>query len=192
MPKPIVSSPRARRSALALALTLALPLTQAVAQDATGPSSPSDTRHDKATSLDAVVVTATPLQSSAEELAQPVEVLSGEKLDEARGATLGETVGKLPGVQSSNFGAGVGRPIIRGMEGPRVGVMTGGLASQDVSTVSQDHNAAVEPFLADQIEVLKGPATLLYGSGAIGGVVNIVDGRIAEKPLDETDRKSVV
>ncbi|MBW8807535.1 MAG: TonB-dependent receptor [Lysobacter sp.] len=186
MPKPIVSSPRARRSALALALTLALPFTQAVAQDAAGPSSPSDTRHDKATSLDAVVVTATPLQSSAEELAQPVEVLSGEKLDEARGATLGETVGKLPGVQSSNFGAGVGRPIIRGMEGPRVGVMTGGLASQDVSTVSQDHNAAVEPFLADQIEVLKGPATLLYGSGAIGGVVNIVDGRIAEKPLDET------
>lgn len=185
MPKPIARSPRARRSALAIALTLALPFGQAAAQDATA-SNPSDTRHDKATRLDAVVVTATPLQSSAEELAQPVEVLSGERLDEARGATLGETVGKLPGVQSSNFGAGVGRPIIRGMEGPRVGVLTGGLASQDVSTVSQDHNVAVEPFLADQIEVLKGPATLLYGSGAIGGVVNIVDGRIAEKPLDET------
>ncbi|MFD0325656.1 TonB-dependent receptor [Lysobacter gummosus] len=192
MPKPIANSRRVRRSALAIALTLALPFGQAAAQDASAaaqgasPGNPSDTRHDKATSLDAVVVTATPLQSSAEELAQPVEVLSGEKLDEARGATLGETVGKLPGVQSSNFGAGVGRPIIRGMEGPRVGVMTGGLASQDVSTVSQDHNVAVEPFLADQIEVLKGPATLLYGSGAIGGVVNIVDGRIAEKPLEET------
>ncbi|MEH6418742.1 TonB-dependent receptor [Pseudomonas sp. CGJS7] len=194
MPKPIVSSPRARRSALAIALTLALPFGQAVAQDVSAdasaqnatPGTPSDNRHAKATSLDAVVVTATPLQSSAEELAQPVEVLAGEKLDEARATTLGETVGKLPGVQSSNFGAGVGRPIIRGQDGPRVAVMTGGLATQDVSTVSQDHNVTVEPFLADQIEVLKGPATLLYGSGAIGGVVNVVDGRIAEKPLDET------
>lgn len=177
-----------RRRALAIALTLALPLAgQAAAQEAAAPTVTSDTRHDQQpTSLDAVVVTATPLRSSAEELAQPVEVLSGEKLDEARGTTLGETVGKLPGVQSSNFGQGVGRPIIRGLEGPRVGVMSGGLATQDVSTVSQDHNVAIEPFLADQIEVLKGPATLLYGSGAIGGVVNVVDGRIAEKPLDET------
>jgi len=187
MSKPIVVSPFARRSALALALSLALPFGQAAAQDAAGASPNStDTRHDKATSLDAVVVTANPLKSSAEDLAQPVEVLAGEKLDEARGNTLGETVGKLPGVQSSNFGAGVGRPIIRGLEGARVAVMSGGLATQDVSTVSQDHNVAIEPFLADQIEVLKGPATLLYGSGAIGGVVNVVDGRIAEKPLDQT------
>jgi len=189
MPKPIRSFLGARRSALTIALTLALPAALATAQaNAQEPpaGTASDTRHDKATSLDAVVVTATPLQSSAEELAQPVEVLAGEKLDEARGTTLGETIGKLPGVQSSNFGAGVGRPIIRGLEGPRVGVLTGGLASQDVSTVSQDHNVTVEPFLADQIEVLKGPATLLYGSGAIGGVVNVVDGRIAERPLDET------
>lgn len=185
MSKPIVVSVRGRRNALALALSLALPFAPAAAQQAAA-ANPSDTRHDKATSLDAVVVTANPLKSSAEDLAQPVEVLAGEKLDEARGNTLGETVGKLPGVQSSNFGAGVGRPIIRGMEGARVAVMSGGLATQDVSTVSQDHNVAIEPFLADQIEVLKGPATLLYGSGAIGGVVNVVDGRIAEKPLDQT------
>ena len=72
------------------------------------------------------------------------------------------------------------------MDGPRVAVLSGGLGTQDVSTVSQDHNATIEPFLADQIEVLKGPATLLYGSGAIGGLVNVVDGRIAEGPLDET------
>ena len=65
-------------------------------------------------------------------------------------------------------------------------MLSGGLSSQDVSTISQDHATTVEPFLADQIEVLKGPATLLYGSGAIGGVVNIVDGRIAERRLDET------
>jgi iron complex outermembrane receptor protein len=164
---------------------LFLALCFATAGTALAAEAQDDPRHDEAVDLDRVVVTASPLRNTAEELSQPTEVLAGEKLDEAKGATLGETVGKLPGVQSSNFGSGVGRPIIRGLEGPRVSVTSGGLATQDVSTVSQDHNVAIEPFLADQIEVLKGPATLLYGTGAIGGVVNVVDGRIAEKPLDE-------
>ena len=172
---------RALRSRLFIALALALPAI-ASAQDTGG----NDPRHDEAKDLDRVVVTASPLRQTAEELSQPVEVLSGERLDQAKSATLGETLDKLPGVQSSNFGAGVGRPIIRGLDGPRVGVLSGGLSSQDVSTISQDHATAIEPFLADQIEVLKGPATLLYGSGAIGGVVNIVDGRIAERRLDDT------
>ncbi len=166
-----------RRSPLYLALVLPSLLLAAEPQA-------SDSRHDTPESLDEIVVFASPLRQSAEELAQPVEVLSGEKLDEARAATLGETVGKLPGVQSSNFGAGVGRPIIRGLDGARVSTLAGGLATQDVSTISQDHGVTLEPFLADQIEVLKGPATLLYGSGAIGGVVNVVDGRIAERALD--------
>jgi iron complex outermembrane recepter protein len=144
-----------------------------------------DPRHKEPKTLEAVEVTASPLGGSASDMVQPVEVLAGEKLDAAKAATLGETVGKLPGVQSSNFGAGVGRPIIRGLDGARVAVVAGGIGTQDVSTVSQDHNVTIEPFLADQIEVLKGPATLLYGSGAIGGVVNVVDGRIAEDPLEE-------
>ena len=139
-----------------------------------------DTRHQDPKTLDTVTVTASPLRGGTEDLAKPVEVLTGERLDDVRGATLGETVNTLPGVQSSNFGAGVGRPIIRGLDGARVGILSGGLLTQDVSTVSQDHAPAVESFLADQIEVLKGPATLLYGSGAIGGVVNVVDGRIPE------------
>lgn len=164
--------------ALALALSLTAVAAPAFAQD--------DPRHDTPKDLDAIIVTANPLRQTAEDLSEPVEVLVGERLDEARSATLGETVGKLPGVQSSNFGSGVGRPIIRGLDGSRIGVLAGGLATQDVSTVSQDHNVTIEPFLADQIEVLKGPATLLYGSGAIGGVVNVVDGRIAERPLDKT------
>ncbi len=145
----------------------------------------SDARHETPAELDEVVVHASPLRQGAEALAQPVEILTGEKLDQVRAASLGETVGKLPGVQSSNFGAGVGRPIIRGLDGPRVSTLSGGLATQDVSTISQDHGVTLEPFLADQIEVLKGPATLLYGSGSIGGLVNVVDGRIAERPLAE-------
>jgi iron complex outermembrane receptor protein len=134
--------------------------------------------HDP-TDLPSVEVTASPLAGNAESLARPVEVLQGDALDRAKASTLGETVAKLPGVQTSYFGPGVGRPILRGMDGPRVQVLSGGIGVMDASTVSADHAASVEPFLADQIEVLKGPATLLFGSGAIGGAVNVVDGRIA-------------
>ena len=176
------SLPRLSPLFLALAACVSAPAFAAT------PASPEDPHHDAPVELDQVVVTSHSLRTSAEDMAQPVEVLTGEKLDEARGTTLGETVGKLPGVQSSNFGQGVGRPIIRGLDNARVATLTGGMSSADVSTVSQDHNVSIEPFLADQIEVLKGPATLLYGSGAIGGVVNVVDGRIAETPMTETVR----
>lgn len=191
------SSIAMQRTALAVALALPLaPIAQAVAQDAQSAqgsqSSPaSDTRHAAGKTGDGhikdisgVVVTASLLGDTADRLSKPTEVLAGERLDESRAASLGETVASVPGVQSSNFGPGVGRPVIRGMDGPRVAVLSGGLSSQDVSTVSQDHAPAVEPFLADQIEVLKGPSTLLYGSGAIGGAVNVVDGRIPENAID--------
>ncbi|UHQ24455.1 TonB-dependent receptor [Lysobacter sp. 5GHs7-4] len=167
-----------RRLPLALALAAALPLT-ARAQVA----SPHDDH--KPTDLAAVEVQATPLAGTAEDLARPVDVLAGDKLDEVKANSLGETVGKLPGVQSSYFGPGVGRPIVRGFDGARVQVLSDGLGSGDVSTVSVDHAVSIEPFLADQIEVLKGPATLLYGSGAIGGAVNVVDGRIPERATQE-------
>ena len=162
-----------RRLPLAVALALSLPALHA--------AEPPQAQHDHdAVDLDAVVVKANPLAGSAEDLTRPVEVLTGEKLDEAKANSLGETVNKLPGVQSSYFGPGVGRPIVRGFDGARVQVVSDGLGSGDVSTVSVDHAVSIEPFLADQIEVLKGPATLLYGSGAIGGAVNVIDGRVPE------------
>lgn len=157
----------------ALASVMLMPFA-ATAAETTGVA---DTR---TTDLDEVIVTATPLRGSAEQLATPVEVLSGEELDRSKAGTLGDTVSKLTGVQTTYFGTGVGRPIIRGQEGPRVQVLSGGIGSMDASTVSADHAVSIEPFLADQIEVLKGPATLLFGSGAIGGAVNVVDGRLAE------------
>src|SRR5688572_30954734 len=171
-----------RRSLVYLCLALALVPALAHAQDA---PPPGDLDPHDPVDLTAVEVTATPLSGTAEDLARPVEVLTGERLDEAKANSLGETVGKLPGVQSSYFGPGVGRPIIRGFDGARVQVLSNGLSSGDVSTVSVDHAVSIEPFLADQIEVLKGPATLLYGSGAIGGAVNVVDGRIPEGLTDE-------
>ena len=166
-------------------MTTTLPLAIALALGTSPAVSPiagaADQSHEhRPKTLEAVEVTATPLADTAESLAAPVEVLTGARLDEARASSLGETVNKLPGVQSSYFGPGVGRPIVRGFDGARVQVLSDGLGSGDVSTVSADHAVSIEPFLADQVEVLKGPATLLYGSGAIGGAVNVVDGRIPE------------
>ncbi len=175
------SSRSLKPHALSLALAAALLPSLAFADAAAAPQD----RH--LTELSEVKVTATPLQGDAESLARPVDVLAGERLDEQKAGTLGDTVAKLPGVQSTFFGPGVGRPIIRGQEGPRVAVLSNGMGNMDASTVSADHATSIEPFLADQIEVLKGPATLLFGSGAIGGAVNVVDGRIArdlpERPL---------
>ena len=138
-------------------------------------------RSDKAHLLDEVIVNSTPLRETADQVITPVIVLTGSELDDAKANTIGETVAKEIGVQTTSFGAGVGRPVIRGLDGPRVSVLSNGLGSGDVSTVSQDHAVAIEPFLADQIEILKGPSTLLYGSSAIGGVVNVEDGRIPQR-----------
>jgi len=165
--------------ALSLALAAAMLPSLAIAADTTGTH-----RDGHLTELSTVKVTASPLQGDAESLARPVDVLAGERLDEQKAGTLGDTVAKLPGVQSTFFGPGVGRPIIRGQEGPRVAVLSNGMGNMDASTVSADHATSIEPFLADQIEVLKGPATLLFGSGAIGGAVNVVDGRIARELPD--------
>lgn len=170
--------PLPRLLPLAAALGIALP---ALAAE---PSSASSHDHQPI-DLTAVEVRATPLAGTAENLIRPVEILTGERLDAAKANSLGETVNKLPGVQSSYFGPGVGRPIIRGFDGARVQVLSDGLGSGDVSTVSADHAVSIEPFLADRIEVLKGPATLLYGSGAIGGAVNVIDGRIPETTTSE-------
>lgn len=137
-----------------------------------------------AAQLPTVTVKAVPGAQALDALIAPVSVLSGVALDEARASTLGQTVANLPGMHTSAFGQGAGRPVIRGLDGPRVAVLSDGLGTGDVSSVSQDHGVSIEPFLADQIEILKGPATLLYGSGAIGGVVNVVDGRIPQRLPD--------
>jgi iron complex outermembrane receptor protein len=134
--------------------------------------------------LDAVVVTA-PLAKSAAKSARPATVLAGEELRTKMGATLGETLKNELGVTSQSFGAGVGTPVIRGQSGSRVKVMQNGLGTNDVSNLSPDHANSVEPILAERIEILRGPSTLLYGSGAIGGVVNVLDNRIPETPPDK-------
>ncbi|HBK55460.1 MAG TPA: ligand-gated channel, partial [Xanthomonadales bacterium] len=116
---------------------------------------------DAAKRLDALVVTARPLGQMVDDVIAPVEVLAGERLDAVKSAGLGDTLARVPGVHSSAFAPGASRPVIRGLDGARVQVLNGGTAALDVSTVSGDHAVSIEPFLADQIEVLKGPASLL-------------------------------
>ena len=126
-----------------------------------------------------VTVTTSPFDGHDElQMAQPTTVLRGDALRRKQATTLGDTLSTETGVHSSSFGAGAGRPIIRGLDGPRIHVMDGGMGTADLGSVSPDHNVTGETSAAQQVEVLRGPATLLYGSGAIGGLVNVVTNRI--------------
>lgn len=128
--------------------------------------------------IDPITIEALPLADTEAEALQPVSVLADEALLRERDTSLGRTLAGEPGISSADFGAGVGRPVIRGLSGARVRVQENGLSSADVSTLSVDHAVTLDPAGARRIEVLKGPATLLYGSGAIGGVVNAVTDRV--------------
>lgn len=129
-------------------------------------------------SLPPVTVSASGLQLGTSDMTTPATVLEGDELVRRREATLGETLNSEPGITSSHFGAGASRPIIRGMDGPRVKVLSDGAELHDASTISPDHAVVSEPLLATQIEVLRGPSALIYGNGAVGGVVNVLDGKV--------------
>jgi iron complex outermembrane receptor protein len=135
--------------------------------------------------LEEIVVTGVPRDRAVGELAQSVTVVGGDELDRVRASTLGETLTNQPGVSSSYFGAGASRPIIRGLAGARVQMLEDGVDTMDAATVSDDHAVTVEPLAADQIEIFRGPTTLLYGSGAVGGVVNTVTTRIPARAPDD-------
>ena len=137
-------------------------------------------RHD-----DELVVTGSAIARSQLELSQPTTVLSGEELRFRQQATLGDTLSQEAGISATTFGAGSSRPVIRGLSGDRVRMLQGGVGVGDASSSSPDHAVSAEPALAERIEVLRGPATLLYGSSAIGGVVNVIDGRIPDHRPDE-------
>jgi len=132
----------------------------------------------KLSSLEVIDVYATPFHASVIESSLPVTVLADDALRAAQTSTLGETLNSQVGVHSSYFGGVASSPVIRGLDGPRVLVTQNGLDVSDASRVGADHIVATETATAQQIEVLRGPATLFYGSGAIGGVVNVVDQRI--------------
>ncbi len=138
-------------------------------------ASTSDTEHR----LEEVTITARTLER--DNLMVPAQQLSGASLTQRLGSTLGETLDNLPGIANSSFGPNVGRPVIRGMDGDRIRILQNSGANMDMSALSNDHAVPIDPLTTERIEVLRGPATLLYGGSAIGGVVNVIDNRIARE-----------
>ncbi|AJO80383.1 TonB-dependent receptor [Pseudomonas sp. MRSN 12121] len=128
------------------------------------------------------VITANPLGS--QQTAAPSTVLEGDDLTLQQQGSLGETLNKQPGVSSSYFGPGASRPIIRGLDGDRIRLLRNGVGALDASSLSYDHAVPLDPVNVDRIEIVRGPAALLYGGSAIGGVVNTFDNRIPTEAIE--------
>ncbi len=154
-----------RRRALALAV-LAASAPAAMAQ--------------QSSSTNTVVITGNPLRN---DIAAPASVLGGDALTRARSGTLGDTLSVLPGVAATGFGPQSSRPVIRGLDGDRIRLLDNGGAAVDASSLSFDHAAAIDPLVVERFEVLRGPAALLYGGSATGGVVNAIDNRVPRTAL---------
>ncbi|MBP0624495.1 TonB-dependent receptor [Cupriavidus consociatus] len=170
--------------AASLTASLAALAAPAHAQTAT-PAAAAETAPATATgTLREVVVTANPLGSELNDMVAPVSTLGGDALAVRQASTLGETLDKMPGVSSTYFGPNASRPVIRGLDGDRIKVLQNGGSTVDASTLSYDHAVALDPLVAERIEVVRGPAALMYGGNAIGGVVNVIDNRIPKEPIE--------
>lgn len=134
--------------------------------------------------LASVPVTGNPLGVSSDELVVPVSVLNGRELSFKRESTLGDTLNGIPGVSATSFGPNSSRPVIRGLDAERVRILQNGLGILDAASLSFDHAVALDPLVIEQVEVVRGPAALLYGGSAMGGVVNAIDHRIPTEKLE--------
>lgn len=161
---------------IVLAATAAIP---AQAQDA---AAGQDDYHSGG---DSEIVVTGSRKTARQDVLSGVAVLSAEQLTESIRPSIGDTLAHTAGVTATSFGPSASRPVLRGLQGERVKVLTNGIGSIDVSNTSVDHAPAVNPLLAERIEVLRGPQSLLYGSAAIGGVVNVIDKRIPASVPDE-------
>ena len=156
-------------SALAYACLATLSFSNSWAQNA-APGVPSE-----------IVITGNPLGRDSTTV--PVSTLGRADLLERGQSTLGETLNGLPGVSSTYFGPNASRPVIRGLDGDRIRVLNNSASSLDASALSYDHAVPLDVLSTDRIEVLRGPAALLYGGSAVGGVVNVIDNRIPRAPI---------
>jgi iron complex outermembrane receptor protein len=177
---------------LATAAAIVVPVTPAIAQatvtdtsttsggidastDGTEPT-PGSAKQAHPDPDQAIVVTG--VRRRAEDVLGGVSVLDEAELNRTVQPSIGETLAKLPGVSSTSFGPKASAPVLRGLQGDRVRVLTDGIGTLDMSSLGPDHEVTINPITAQRIEVLRGPASLLFGSGAIGGVVNVIDARI--------------
>ena len=140
---------------------------------------------EHAHALEEVIVTSSIIDKSSSDIFDPVHILSGEDIATEATQSLGETIDELLGVSVSDYGAAVGQPIIRGMSGSRVKILDNGIVNRDVSGLGADHFNDIDLSNAQQIEVVRGPSSLLYTNGAIGGIVNVVDNSIAQENVEK-------
>jgi iron complex outermembrane receptor protein len=140
---------------------------------------PAETAGPHADHAEDIVITG--FRRNRQDVLSGTSVVSGEELSRDMRPTIGETLAHQPGVSATSFGPNASRPILRGFQGERIRILTDGIGSLDVSNTSVDHAVAVNPLTAERIEVLRGPSALLFGSAAIGGVVNVIDARIPRR-----------
>jgi iron complex outermembrane recepter protein len=138
----------------------------------------------------AIVVTGT--RRRAEDILGGVSVVDEAELTRSMKPSIGDTLAKLPGVSATSFGPKASAPVLRGLQGDRIRVLTDGIGTLDMSTVGPDHEVSINPITAERIEVLRGPAALLFGSSAIGGVVNVIDRRIPRRVPDGAIRVDAI
>ena len=133
--------------------------------------------NEQATTLDTIRIKAHPLEQTSKDFAVADTVVDQKRL--AQGAvTIGEALSGETGISSNQFGAGSSRPVIRGQDGPRIKILQNSSENIDVSTLSPDYAVTVDPALAKQVEVIRGPSTLLFGAGTVGGLVNVTDSKL--------------
>ena len=141
---------------------------------------PSETIHE----LDDFVVFSGSTLNSLEDYAAPVGIVEAQELQRSTSGSLAAALDWQPGVTTSAFTSGASRPILRGFDGPRVRILNSGIESLDASSTSPDHGTAIEPLLTERVEILRGPSTLLYGSSAIGGAVNVIGKEMPRERVD--------
>ena len=136
--------------------------------------------------MEEVIITASLIDASSDSISNPLHVVNGESVATDASQSIGASIDGLMGVSSSDYGAAVGQPIIRGMSGSRVKILNNGVVIRDVSGLGPDHVNDADLNNIQQIEIVRGPSSLLYSNGTIGGIVNIVDNTIARKDFEES------
>ena len=139
--------------------------------------------------LEEVIITSSLIDASSDEISNPLHVINGQTIANDASQSLGASIDGLVGISSSDYGAAVGQPIIRGMSGSRVKILNNGVVIRDVSGLGPDHVNDVDLNNVQQIEIVRGPSSLLYSNGTIGGIVNIVDNSIARTDLTDSEFK---
>ena len=180
------------RLALVAALGLAAVASPALAEDTTAEAAqpaaeaaPEDDLHNRQTGAGGEIIVSTAGLKELDLLAGTSVVDIADVQRDATTGQIGELLAKLPGVSATSFSPGASRPVLRGQQAERVRVLIDGVGTADVSNTSADHATSIEPITIERIEVLRGPAVLLYGSQAIGGAVNVIDKRIPTRVPDE-------